>query len=84
MDNTRNKKEAVNHPEHYNFGSYECIDVMVDVYGEDAVADFCHLNAFKYIWRAGKKNGIEDLKKAVWYLNKEIELLNPEINSNIS
>lgn len=74
MDNTRDKKEAVNHPYHYNYGTYECIDVMVDVFGEDAVRNFCHLNAFKYVWRANKKNGVEDLKKAIWYLNKEIEL----------
>lgn len=79
MDNTRNKKETVNHPDHYNHGTYECIDVMVDVFGEKAVIDFCHLNAFKYIWRADKKNGIEDLNKAAWYLNKEAELLNLEI-----
>ena len=50
------------------------IDVMVDGFGADAVKHFCILNAFKYVWRAEKKNGIEDIKKAVWYLNKYIEL----------
>ena len=57
----------VNHQKHYD-GKYECIEVMRDVFGEDAVKSFCILNAFKYIWRHNKKNGTEDLKKAKWYL----------------
>lgn len=60
----------VDHPEHYNQGQYECIDIMRDVFGDDAVRDFCKLNAFKYIWRESEKNGDEDLKKAAWYLEK--------------
>ena len=47
---------------------------MQDTYGKDAILAFCKLNAFKYIYRAEKKNGIEDMKKAVWYLNKYIDL----------
>ena len=73
----QNKKDEepadnVNHPSHYT-GKYECIDVMQDVFGDEATNDFCLCNAFKYIWRARKKNGLEDVKKAVWYLNKYIE-----------
>ena len=67
-------KEEINHPDRYAGGKFECIDVMLDVFGADAVKHFCILNAFKYIWRLEKKNGIEDIKKAVWYLNKYIEL----------
>ena len=67
-------KEEINHPDRYAGGKFECIDVMLDVFGADAVKHFCILNAFKYIWRAEKKNGVEDIKKAVWYLNKYIEL----------
>ena len=67
-------KVEINHPDRYASGKFECIDVMIDVFGADAVKHFCILNAFKYIWRAEKKNGIEDIKKAVWYLNKFIEL----------
>lgn len=67
-------KEEINHPDRYAGGKYECIDVMLDVFGKDAVMHFCILNAFKYLWRAEKKNGVEDIKKAVWYLNKYIEL----------
>lgn len=65
-------KDNVNHPSHYT-GKYECIDVMQDVFGNEATDNFCLCNAFKYIWRARKKNGLEDVKKAVWYLNKYIE-----------
>lgn len=64
--------DNVNHPSHYT-GRYECIDVMQDVFGNEATDNFCLCNAFKYIWRARKKNGLEDVKKAVWYLNKYIE-----------
>lgn len=66
--------EMVDHPSHYNQGKYECIDVMVETFGKDAAKSFCLLNAFKYVWRTGEKNGIEDIKKAVWYLEKYLEL----------
>lgn len=55
------------HPNHYN-GKYECIDVMKDVFGEEAIKEFYVMNAFKYLWRFKKKNGEEDLKKAYNYL----------------
>ena len=70
------KDNRVNHPSHYNKGNIECIDAMVSAYGKDTVSDFCICNAFKYIWRYKYKNGIEDLKKAQWYLNKVVELNN--------
>ena len=66
--------DAVNHPNHYTNGSIECIDAMVAAYGKDRVADYCIINAFKYIWRSEHKNGLEDIKKAIWYLNKHVEL----------
>ena len=72
--------ECVNHPDHYKTGNYECIEVMKEIFGEDAVKDFCKLNAFKYLWRSDRKNGDEDLKKAKWYLDTYLlsELLNDE------
>lgn len=36
--------------------------------------NFCQCNAFKYLYRAKRKNGLEDMKKAIWYLNKYVEL----------
>ena len=66
--------DNVNSPVHYVGTGIECIDAMYAAFGSDKVAAFCHLNAFKYLWRAEKKNGIEDLRKAQWYINKEIEI----------
>ena len=71
----KNKKEMVNHPSHYKNNKYECIDVMLDIFGKDKTAAFCELNAFKYLWRANNKGtDIQDKKKAEWYINKYIEL----------
>lgn len=66
--------EKVNHPQHYNHGKYECIDVMVENFGKEAVKHFCLLNAFKYVWRSDYKNGIEDVKKAMFYLDYYLKL----------
>jgi hypothetical protein len=68
-------KEAVHHPPHYGGKDdpYEAIKVI-----EAWELDFCTGNAVKYISRAGKKNPekeIEDLEKAVWYLNRRLEQL---------
>lgn len=67
-------KNNVNHPNHYNQGDIECIDAMIAAYGADMVSAFCICNAFKYIWRFADKNGIEDIQKAIWYLNKTLSL----------
>ena len=67
--------EAVNHPAHYNIpGRKECIDEMLDLYGLDAVLNFCVLNSYKYLYRHELKNGQEDLDKAKWYQDKGLEL----------
>lgn len=72
-----NKKpvnDNVNHPSHYETGSFECIDVMLETQGKEAVRNFCLCNAFKYIYRHNNKNGLEDIQKAKWYIDKYIEL----------
>ena len=69
-----NTVDMVNNPPHYASGKFECIEVMEDALGKEAVMNFCICNAFKYIFRHKKKNGIEDIQKAKWYLNKYIEL----------
>ena len=67
--------DMVNHPSHYKNNKYEAIDIMLDVFGKDKTLAFCELNAFKYLWRADNKGtDIQDKKKAIWYLNKYIEL----------
>jgi hypothetical protein len=60
----------VDHPIHYHPGKHEAIDVI-----EDWGLDFHLGNALKYICRAGKKTrGIEeDLRKAIWYLQRRLE-----------
>ena len=65
-------QDNVNHPEHYATDRFECIDVMQEIFGEDAIANFCICNAFKYLWRHQKKNDVNDIDKAAWYLNKYI------------
>ena len=76
VNQIREKKEYdnVNRPSHYCTGKFECIDVMLETQGKQAVLDFCLCNAFKYLYRHNGKNGYEDIKKAKWYLDKYIEL----------
>lgn len=52
----------------------DCITAMKHAFGEEAVQHFCITNAFKYIWRHMSKNGKTDISKAIWYLNKYLEL----------
>lgn len=62
--------DNVNHPAHYTSGKIEVIDFI-----EDKELGFHLGNAVKYISRAGRKNPdktVEDLRKAVWYINREI------------
>lgn len=70
------EEDNVNHPSHYadNPKGIECIDAMEAGLGKERVMAFCLCNAFKYIFRTQKKNGLEDVKKAIWYLNKFVSL----------
>lgn len=72
--NEKSVNDNVNHPSHYTTGKYECIDVMIEIFGIEAVKTFCLLNAFKYNYRSGRKNGRQDIEKAVWCSNKYLEL----------
>ena len=65
--------DNVNHPSHYTDGNIEVIDFI-----EDKKLNYHRGNAVKYICRAGKKDPakeVEDLQKAVWYINREIQRL---------
>ena len=68
--------DMVNHPAHYTQGGIECIDALkaatVSKTGIEAV---CTANAIKYLWRYEEKNGIEDVKKARWYIDRLIKEL---------
>ena len=65
--------DAIN-PSHYKECSLECIDAMLMAFGADHVYMFCCITAWKYMWRYQNKNGIEDVKKARWYIEKAKEL----------
>lgn len=68
--------DNVNHPTHYESScSIECIDSMLIAFGRAAVINFCECNAYKYIWRYKHKNGMEDLEKAKWYVEKAFTLV---------
>ncbi len=67
--------DSVRHPSHYRLDGLrgiECIDIIQAVLGEEGFKKFCRGNALKYLIRADKKNGTEDLEKAAVYLSWEI------------
>lgn len=73
------KKEAVNHPSHYNTGRIEVIDAI-----EDWKLDFSLGNAVKYVARCNKKDPckeIEDLEKAIWYIKRRVENLQTRVQA---
>lgn len=55
---------------------------MLETQGIEAVKNFCICNAFKYLYRHGKKNGLEDVKKAEWYVRKYINLEEGDANED--
>ena len=70
--------DVVCRPQHYASTSIECIDAMRETQGDEAVKHYCVCNAFKYLWRHNSKNGDEDIRKANWYLNKAVEIMEVE------
>jgi hypothetical protein len=66
--------DNVNKPKHYNQGRVECIDAIESAtMGKTGIQAVCTANVIKYLWRFEDKGGLEDIKKAQWYLNKLIE-----------
>ena len=79
------KDDNVNHPSHYCQGGIECIDAIkaatINLKGIEAVDTG---NVIKYVWRWKDKNGVEDLKKARWYIDhliKEVEQGELDVNT---
>lgn len=67
--------DNVNHPSHYISGAVECIDALASATTQlTGIEAVCTANAIKYLWRWKQKNGVEDLKKARWYINKLISI----------
>jgi len=72
------EEDVVNHPKHYtsNDSGVECIQVTEHM-------DFLLGNAMKYIWRAGLKDAtVQDLRKAIWYIERKIKLLEVQNESS--
>ncbi len=67
--------ESINHPKHYTSLGAKCSNCQHPIECIDVAERFGFRigNAIKYLWRSDLKNGIEDLKKAAFYLKREIE-----------
>lgn len=73
---TKTDSSSVDHPSHYNQGKQECIDIMEETFGKDAVLQFSICNAFKYLYRCKHKDAmLQDLEKAKWYIEKAIRVI---------
>lgn len=84
MDTERmsNDKVMINHPPHYTAGKVECIDAIESATGDlTGIEAVCTGNVIKYVWRWKLKNGVEDLEKASWYLNKLIKEVKGDKNA---
>lgn len=62
--------DSVNHPSHYTAGLIECIDAIESALGAVGFTYYCQGNALKYLWRWRNKGGVEDLDKAIWYIER--------------
>lgn len=69
------EEDVVNHPSHYGDGSIECIDYMEDNMDPAMFMGYLEGNVKKYTHRYRYKNGVEDLKKAGWYLDYLIAVM---------
>lgn len=68
--------DNINHPAHYTAGGIECIDALAAATeGLRGIEAVCTANAIKYLWRWKRKNGVEDLQKAIWYTERLIKAL---------
>lgn len=66
----------VSHPKHYTQGGIECIDALkAATIGKTGIEAVCVANVIKYLWRYEEKNGLEDVFKAQWYVNRLIQEL---------
>ena len=70
------KPDMVNHPKHYTQGGIECIDALkAATVGKRGIEAVCVANVIKYLWRFEEKNGIEDVRKAKWYIERLLKEL---------
>jgi hypothetical protein len=67
--------DPVNHPAHYTSGGVECIDAIEASMTLEAFKGYLKGNCIKYLYRYENKNGLEDLKKCLWYLKRLISIV---------
>ena len=71
--------DNVNHPSHYTAGGIECVDAMkACVSGLNEMEAVCTSHALKYLWRWKHKNGAEDIRKCIWWLERLLKELDNE------
>ena len=79
ISNTTVKTNDPVNPNHYKQGGIECIDALKSAtIGKSGIEAVCTANVIKYLWRYEEKNGLEDIHKAQWYLNR----LEKEVSKN--
>ena len=77
------ENETVSHPAHYCQGKVECIDALeAATTGLQGIEAVCTANAIKYLWRHQHKNGVQDLRKAIWYIERLIQHYEKQEQSN--
>lgn len=65
------KNDNVNSPAHYRQGGIECVEAIKASMSQEGFRDYLKGNVMKYIWRYKHKGkAIEDIEKALWYLNR--------------
>jgi hypothetical protein len=69
------RADKVHSPSHYNSGNIECIEAIEEALTEEEMRGYFKANCIKYLWRERYKNGLEDLRKAHWYLSRLIDNL---------
>ena len=68
-------RSDVDHPPHYTAGKIECIEAIeAATTGLEGLEAVCTANVIKYVWRWKRKNGVQDLEKAKWYLDRLIQV----------
>lgn len=74
--------DSVNSPSHYTAGGVECIDgIEAATVGLVGIQAVCTGNAIKYLWRWKHKGGVDDLRKARWYLDKLIDVETSDVQN---
>ena len=68
--------DPVNNPSHYNQGDIEAIDAIEAALSKEEFRGYLRGNSIKYNWRCRHKGGAEDVKKAMWYLDRLYKSLN--------